>query len=92
MSRICVVQGHPAPGSGHFCHALARAYAEGAIAAGHEIRTIAVAELDFPILRSKQDWDAGQAPLAISAAQDSIRWAQHLVIIHPLWIGIYRPC
>jgi putative NADPH-quinone reductase len=88
MSRICIVQGHPTPGSGHFCHALARAYAEGAVAAGHEIRTIAVAELDFPILRSKQDWDAGQTPLAISAAQNSIRWAQHLVIIHPLWIGM----
>jgi len=27
---------------------------------GHEVRTIVVADLDFPILRSKQDWDIGQ--------------------------------
>jgi len=47
-----------------------------------------VAELDFPVLRSKQDWDAGQVPPAIAGAQETIRWAQHLVIIYPLWMGL----
>jgi putative NADPH-quinone reductase len=46
-----------------------------------------VAELDFPVLRSKQDWDTGQVPAAIAGAQETIRWAQHLLIIYPLWIG-----
>ena len=87
MTRICIVQGHPTSGDAHFCHALARAYAEGAANAGHEVKTITVADLDFPVLRSKQDWDSGQAPPAIAAAQESIRWAQHLLIVHPLWIG-----
>jgi putative NADPH-quinone reductase len=57
------------------------------MAAGHETRTVSVAELDFPLLRSKQDWDSGQAPAAIANAQQAIRWAEHLLIIHPLWIG-----
>lgn len=87
MTRICVIQGHPSDGNSHFCHALADAYVEGALSMGHEVRTIVVADLDFPVLRSKQDWDIGQAPAAIVSAQDTIRWAQHLLIVHPLWIG-----
>ena len=87
MTRICIIQGHPTAGEEHFCHALAGAYAGGAADAGHEVKTIIVADLDFPVLRSKQDWDSGQAPPAIAAAQETIRWAQHLLIIHPLWIG-----
>ena len=87
MTRICVIQGHPSGGNSHFCHALADAYVEGALSMGHEVRTIVIADLDFPILRSKQDWDIGQPPTAIVSAQDTIRWAQHLLIAHPLWIG-----
>lgn len=87
MTRICVIQGHPSSGNNHFCHAVAGAYVEGALSAGHEITTIVVADLDFPMLRSKQDWDIDQAPAAIVSAQDTIRWAQHLLIVHPLWIG-----
>jgi putative NADPH-quinone reductase len=87
VTRICIIQGHPTRGAQHFGHALAQAYADGALAAGHEVQTIAVAELDFPILRSKQEWDEGPAPAAIAKAQGAIGWAQHLLIIHPLWIG-----
>ena len=63
------------------------AYAEGAANAGHEVKAIIVADLDFPVLRTKQDWGSGQPPPTITAAQKTIRWAQHLLIIHPLWIG-----
>jgi putative NADPH-quinone reductase len=87
MTRICVIQGHPAPGNKHFCHGIARAYMEGAATTGHEVKTICVAELDFPILRSKADWDSDEVPIAIAGAQEKITWAQHLLIIHPLWIG-----
>jgi putative NADPH-quinone reductase len=72
----------------HFCHALAKAYGDGAIVAGHEVKSIAVGELDFPLLRSKRDWDNGEVPPAVAAAQQDIAWSQHLVIIHPLWIGM----
>lgn len=85
--RICIVQGHPTPGGRHFCNALADAYSQGATDCGHDVRTLKVAEMDFPMLRSKPEWDKGPAPAAILEAQETIRWAGHLVIIHPLWIG-----
>ena len=87
MTWSCIIQGHPATAVGHFCHAPADAYAEGSTAAGHEISTLPVAKRDFPLLRSKEDWDNGPAPAAIVSAQEAIRWAQHLLIVHPLWIG-----
>jgi putative NADPH-quinone reductase len=54
VTRICIIQGHPSPEAGRFCHALARAYSDGAIRAGHEVRIVSVAELDFPVLRSNR--------------------------------------
>jgi putative NADPH-quinone reductase len=87
MTRICIVQGHPTAGGGHFCHALAQAYAEGAGATAHEVKTLSVATMDFPQLRTKQDWDTGRPPIVIVEAQETIRWAEHFVIIFPLWIG-----
>ncbi|WP_262268427.1 NAD(P)H-dependent oxidoreductase [Microvirga yunnanensis] len=86
MTRIVIIQGHPTPG-GHFCHALAEAYAEGAFAGGHQVRFIAVADLDFPLLRSKADWDGAPPSSVIAEAQRTMAWAEHLVIIHPLWLG-----
>ena len=86
-SRIAIILGHPDAGAGHFCHALARAYGGGAEAAGHAVRTIAVGELNFPLLRSKHDFDKGEPLPCILEAQEIIRWASHLVIIYPLWLG-----
>ncbi len=55
--RIAIIQGHPAPRGHHFGHALADAYATGAEAAGREVKVIEVACLDFPLLRTKEDWE-----------------------------------
>jgi len=87
MTRIAIIQGHPTSGGGHFCHALAEAYAQGADAGGHEVSVIPVADLDFPLLRSKSDWDAAPPPPAIAEAQRTIARAEHLVVIYPLWLG-----
>jgi putative NADPH-quinone reductase len=85
--RILILQGHPDAGAIHFCHALASAYAEGAASVGHEVRTVVVAEVDFPLLRSKQAWDTGALPPALAPAQEAIAWAQHIVLVFPLWLG-----
>jgi putative NADPH-quinone reductase len=87
MARIAIIQGHPTPDSRHFCHALADAYGQGAAAGGHDVRVISVAGLDFPLLRSKLDWDGAPPPPAIAEAQRILAWAEHLVIIYPLWLG-----
>ena len=60
---------------------------DGAAKGGHTVRWINVAELDFALLRSREDWERGEPPSAIKACQEDIRWADHLVFIFPLWLG-----
>lgn len=85
--RITIIQGHPDPGGGHLCNALADAYRAGAEQAGHEVRTIEVATLTFPVIRSAEDFLNGERPAAIREAQSMIRTSDHLVIVYPLWLG-----
>ncbi|MEO8120060.1 MAG: NAD(P)H-dependent oxidoreductase [Rhodoferax sp.] len=85
--RIVLIQGHPDAVTRHLGHALEDAYAQGAEAAGHEVRRIAVAQLDFPLLRSQQAWVEGALPAALMQAQADIAWAQHIVLFFPLWLG-----
>lgn len=85
--RILLIQGHPDAVTPHLCHTLAEAYAEGASAAGHEVRWTDVARLDFPLLRSQQAWELGTLPATLQTAQDDIAWAEHLVLFFPLWLG-----
>lgn len=85
--RIVIVQGHPDAAEQHLCHALAEQYAAGAREAGHAVATIPVAELEFPLLRSKQEWDQTAPPPDIQEAQEQIRLADHLLIVYPLWLG-----
>ncbi|MBL9215654.1 MAG: NAD(P)H-dependent oxidoreductase [Opitutaceae bacterium] len=85
--RIAIVQGHPDPAGGHFGHALADAYAAGAAAAGHEVRRVEVARLDFGCLRRPAEWNQGPLPPGLQEAQAAIGWADHLVLVFPLWLG-----
>ncbi len=87
MTRILVIQGHPDPAAPHLCHALADAYADGASAAGHELRRVEVARLDFPLLRDARDFKDGAPVPDIAAAQEALLWARHVVIVYPLWLG-----
>ena len=85
--RIVFIEGHPDPEQGHLCQTLADAYAEGAQRAGHTVRRVQVARLDFPLLRSQDDWEHGALPPCLQQAQADIAWAQHLVLVFPLWLG-----
>jgi putative NADPH-quinone reductase len=87
MSHVAIIQGHPDPAGGHYGHGLADAYAQGAAAAGHELKRIEVARLDFPILRTKAEFEQAAPVSDIREAQDTILWADHLVILYPLWLG-----
>lgn len=87
MSRISIVQGHPDPQGGHFCHALAESYAAGAKHGRHELRRVEVAQLDFPLLKSQAEYQNGPTPKALRGAQADLLWADHFVIVYPLWLG-----
>ena len=85
--HIVIIQGHPDAQTRHFGHALADEYAKGCEDGGHEVKRIEVAKLDFPLLRTKEDFEKGSPPDSIKQAQDAVKWADHLVIIYPLWLG-----
>ncbi len=85
--RILIVNGHPDPAGGHFDHALADAYAEGAAAAGHSVRQVDVARLDVPVLRNKRDFEHDAPPPDIRDAQQALLESDHLVLVYPLWLG-----
>ena len=85
--RVAIIQGHPDPAGHHLLHALADAYADAALAAGHEVRRTEVAELEFPLLRTQADFETGAVPAALARPQDDMRWAQHWVFVFPLWHG-----
>lgn len=85
--RIVIIQGHPDMRDDHFCHGLADAYRQGAEAAGAEVRTLAIAPLEFPVIRSDAQWRETPPPQDILHSQEQIRWADHLLIVFPLWLG-----
>lgn len=89
MSKVVIIQGHPDPSGKRLCHALAKAYRESAIAAGHQVELFDCATIDFPILRTQEDWKKGPetTPQNLKASQAACTSADHLVIIYPLWFG-----
>lgn len=85
--KILIIDGHPDREEARFCHALAQAYRSGCESGGHEVRHIKVAEINFPLLRTRQEFDSGQVPADIKQAQDAFHWCNHMLIIYPLWLG-----
>jgi putative NADPH-quinone reductase len=85
--RILVIQGHPDASVQHLCHALEHSYVQGATTAGHELRRINVAKLDFPLLRSQHEWEKEPLPPGLLEAQEAIKWAEHILFFFPLWLG-----
>lgn len=87
MKKILIIQGHPDPDRSRFGYRLAKAYKDSATQVGAEVKEINVADLDFPLLRSKDDFVTGTPPNVISEQQQLVQWAEHLVIFYPLWLG-----
>lgn len=85
--RILIIDGHPDPDPQRLCHGLASAYAAGAEDNGHEIRRLDIHALDFPLLRTEADFETEKPPPVILKVQQDIHWAEHIVIVYPLWLG-----
>lgn len=81
--KILLVNGHPRAES--LCGALVGSYADGAREAGHELRTLTLAELSFdPVLHGGFRAEQPLEP-ALQQAQADITWAEHLVFVYPVW-------
>lgn len=85
--RVLILIGHPDPSPDRLCRALASAYAEAAERAGHSVRKIDLALLDFPMLRTMQEFEHGEIPSSLGEAAEAVVWAQHFVFVFPLWLG-----
>jgi len=85
--HIVILDGHPDPDPRHLVPALCQTYGEGAVAGGHTVDLLRVADMSFPLLRAGKEFLAGTPPTAIAAAQSAIRRADHLLIAYPLWLG-----
>jgi putative NADPH-quinone reductase len=84
---VLIIDGHPDPSAERLVHALAEAYRQGAEQAGHEVRIVRVADLDFPLLRSQSDYERGEPVADVLQCQHLMEWATHVVIFYPLWLG-----
>jgi putative NADPH-quinone reductase len=87
MRRVVIIIGHPDPDPGRLCRALARAYADGASFAGHAVSVIDVASLDFPLMRTMDEFRNGAVPPSLADAARAIAAAEHIVFVFPLWLG-----
>src|SRR5579863_126637 len=85
--KIAIVVGHPDPSEERLNRALADSYAQASVQAGNEVRRIDVARLEFPVIRTYDDFYHGSAPAGIARAQADIAWADHIVFFFPLWLA-----
>lgn len=85
MKKIVIINGHPNRESFNF--GLAKAYKEGALQSAAEVREITIADLQFdPNLQFGYQKRMDLEPDLLKA-WEIIRWADHLVWIHPVWWG-----
>jgi len=83
--KILLINGHPNAES--FNEALSNAYQTGALKANHEIKIIDIRTLDFnPNLTFGYQQRTTLEPDLLNA-WEKIKWAKHLVWIHPVWWG-----
>lgn len=83
--QILVILGHSAASS--LCAGLSDSYAAAATEAGHNVRILRLADVAFePILHEGYQRIQELEP-DLLAAQESILWAEHLVVVYPIWWG-----
>lgn len=83
--KILLINGHPDKQS--FNYALCEAYKRGAMESNEEIKEICIADLAFdPNLKYGYRLRTNLEPDLVEA-WEKIKWADHLVWIHPVWWG-----
>lgn len=83
--KTLIINGHPKQSS--FCHALADAYQKGSTLGGHEVELLHLRDLDFSLNLSNGYSIKTELEPDLVKAQKLITWANHIVVIHPVWWG-----
>ena len=85
-NRIFILNGHPADTSLNM--ALAQTYAVAAKAAGNDVRTQNLSEMDFDIDYGLSGFE-NPKPLepTLETMMQNIEWCEHLVLVTPMWWG-----
>jgi putative NADPH-quinone reductase len=84
--RILICDLHPARQS--LSAALAQAYRDGAEAAGHQTRTVALSQMAFnPDLGQAGFRNAPALEPDLETFRTDLAWAEHVVLIAPMWWG-----
>lgn len=87
MKNILIINGHP--NSESLCHALTQHYAEGAKSSGAHVEILELGNMNFdPNLKFGYQKRTELEPDLIMA-QEKIKWANHIVIVFPVWWGLY---
>lgn len=85
MKKILIIQGHPDKES--YCYALSEAYHKGAQESGAEVKIIYTGELEFNPNLSFGYRRRTELEPCLQKAQEDIRWAEHIVMVFPVWWG-----
>jgi NAD(P)H dehydrogenase (quinone) len=84
-NKIAVINGNPYSQS--YGTALAEAYHRGAVQGGSEVRMIDVGSLSFEPNLKYGYHQRIELEEDLLRAQETIRWADHLVFVYPIWWG-----
>lgn len=83
--KILIINGHPNKDA--FNYGIATAYKKGAKNSGAEVKEIIIADLKFnPNLQFGYKKRTELEP-DLTEAWETIKWAEHLVWVHPVWWG-----
>lgn len=85
MRKILIITGHPDKNS--YCGALAEAYKEGASSKGNHVVLVSLSELHFNLSLTHGYSKNMELEPDLQFAQEKITWAEHIVIVHPVWWG-----
>lgn len=75
------------PGQGSFCGALADAYEAAARRAGAEVRRQDLSDMQVSLAGFAGYRDMPALEPDLVEWQDNLRWADHILVVHPYWWG-----
>lgn len=83
--KIVIINGHPDKES--YNYALAKAYKNGAIKSGAEVREIVIGELNFSLNLKYGYRKRTELEPDLLKSQETLKWAEHIVWVYPVWWG-----